>query len=67
MKTLWRKNQENSSDRISHTWAPLRCKQSDIAPIICCRLSLTPVENLHLDLQINIFGNFRKTSKKTYC
>ncbi len=23
MKTLWRKNQENSSDRISHAWAPL--------------------------------------------
>ncbi len=24
MKTLWRKNQENSNDRISHAWAPLR-------------------------------------------
>jgi hypothetical protein len=23
MKTLWCKNQENPSDRISHTWAPL--------------------------------------------
>jgi hypothetical protein len=23
MKTLWRKNQENPSDRISHAWAPL--------------------------------------------
>ncbi len=23
MKTLWCKNQENSSDRISHAWAPL--------------------------------------------
>jgi hypothetical protein len=23
MKTLWRENQENSSDRISHAWAPL--------------------------------------------
>ncbi len=23
MKTLWRKTQENSSDRISHAWAPL--------------------------------------------
>jgi len=23
MKTLWRKNQEKSSDRISHAWAPL--------------------------------------------
>jgi hypothetical protein len=23
MKTLWRKNQENSSDGISHAWAPL--------------------------------------------
>jgi hypothetical protein len=23
MKTLWRKNQENYSDRISHAWAPL--------------------------------------------
>ncbi len=23
MKTLWRQNQENSSDRISHAWAPL--------------------------------------------
>ena len=27
MKTLWRKNQENSSDRISHAWAPLNCKK----------------------------------------
>ncbi len=26
MKTVWRKNQENSSDRISHAWAPLRNK-----------------------------------------
>ncbi len=24
MKTLWRKNQENSSDRISHARAPLK-------------------------------------------
>ncbi len=24
MKTLWCKNQENPSDRISHAWAPLR-------------------------------------------
>jgi hypothetical protein len=24
MNTLWRKNQENSSDRISHAWAPLK-------------------------------------------
>jgi hypothetical protein len=23
MKTLWCKNQENPSDRISHAWAPL--------------------------------------------
>jgi hypothetical protein len=23
MKTLWCKNQENLSDRISHAWAPL--------------------------------------------
>jgi hypothetical protein len=23
MKTLWRKNQENPSDPISHAWAPL--------------------------------------------
>jgi hypothetical protein len=35
MKTLWRKNQENSSDRISHAWAPLnnnifckKCRQA---------------------------------------
>jgi hypothetical protein len=26
MKTLWCKNQENPSDRISHTWAPLKRK-----------------------------------------
>ncbi len=26
MKTLWCKNQENPSDRISHAWAPLRQK-----------------------------------------
>jgi hypothetical protein len=25
MKTLWCKNQENPSDRISHAWAPLNC------------------------------------------
>ncbi len=24
MKTLWCKNEENPSDRISHAWAPLR-------------------------------------------
>jgi hypothetical protein len=24
MKTLWCKNQENPSDRISHAWAPLK-------------------------------------------
>jgi hypothetical protein len=24
MKTSWRKYQENSSDRISHAWAPLK-------------------------------------------
>jgi hypothetical protein len=27
MKTLWCKNQENPSDRISHTWAPLRTEK----------------------------------------
>ncbi len=26
MTTLWCKNQENPSDRISHAWAPLRCQ-----------------------------------------
>jgi hypothetical protein len=26
MKTLWCKNQENPSDRISHAWAPLNKK-----------------------------------------
>jgi hypothetical protein len=30
MKTLWRKNQENSSDRISHAWAPLKSKSAEI-------------------------------------
>ncbi len=31
MKTVLRKNQENSSDRISHAWAPLKaqCHQID--------------------------------------
>jgi hypothetical protein len=26
MRTLWCKNQENPSDRISHAWAPLRLR-----------------------------------------
>ncbi len=30
MKTLWRKNQENSSDRISHAWAPLKVPKREI-------------------------------------
>jgi hypothetical protein len=30
MKTLWRKNQENSSDRISHAWAPLKGAKATI-------------------------------------
>jgi hypothetical protein len=30
MKTLWRKNQENSSDRISHAWAPLRAQLPNV-------------------------------------
>ena len=38
MKTLWPKNQKNSSDRISHAWAPL----SDIG-IRCTVLVVLPV------------------------
>ncbi len=30
MKTLWCKNQENPSDRISHAWAPLMFNSSII-------------------------------------
>jgi hypothetical protein len=33
MKTLWCKNQENPSDRISHAWAPLR--NFRMCPRIC--------------------------------
>jgi hypothetical protein len=32
MKTLWCKNQENPSDRISHTWAPLNFVFAGIQP-----------------------------------
>jgi hypothetical protein len=34
MKTLWRKNQKNSCDRISHAWAPLNSRRS-----ICLQFS----------------------------
>ncbi len=36
MKTLWRKNQENSSDRISHAWAPLRWSAAWIYEMPSC-------------------------------
>ncbi len=32
METLWRKNQENSSERISHAWAPLTGKNGRCTP-----------------------------------
>jgi len=42
MKTLWCKNQENPSDRISHAWAPLKVVTNekgeavgDVLTIIC--------------------------------
>jgi hypothetical protein len=38
MKTLWRKNQENSSDRISHAWAPLRAAPKDDSNISSAEL-----------------------------
>jgi hypothetical protein len=31
MKTLWCKNQENLSDRISHAWAPLSSPKADVS------------------------------------
>jgi hypothetical protein len=34
MRTLWRKNQENPSDRISHAWAPLRSPGIDSKELI---------------------------------
>ncbi len=30
MKTLWRKNQENLSYRISHAWAPLKMPKREM-------------------------------------
>jgi hypothetical protein len=36
MRTLWCKNQENPSNRISHAWAPLRCGQKSLISTIQC-------------------------------
>jgi hypothetical protein len=42
MKTLWCKNQENPSDRISHTWAPLTVLNFN-------KELITPKNMLHAD------------------
>jgi hypothetical protein len=66
MKTLWRKNQENSTDRISHAWAPLKNHSDDF----CNKLSADPdyhhcqcpiIYNIRLELtvpimQVGIYG-----------
>jgi hypothetical protein len=41
MKTLWCKSQENPSDRISHTWAPLKGEISGLE--IFSRLAVSRV------------------------
>jgi hypothetical protein len=35
MNTLWCKNQENPSDRISHAWAPLSAHMPHKNSLIC--------------------------------
>ncbi len=45
MRTLWCKNQENPSDRISHAWAPLNINQKLEALIITSKPELeTPYD-----------------------
>ncbi len=47
MKTLWCKNQENQSDRISHAWAPLILDFDQGS-----RCLLSPTRNSRIDLKL---------------
>ncbi len=42
MKTLWCKNLENPSDRISHAWAPLKGHGNEPVFPMCLHKSLWP-------------------------
>ncbi len=45
MRTLWCKNQENPSDRISHAWAPLNV--STTTRLMGMAETSSPVNNSH--------------------
>ena len=45
MKTLWCKNQENPSDRISHAWAP--SKETEDVTFLIVRRTLEMFQRFH--------------------
>jgi hypothetical protein len=51
MKTLWCKNQENPSDRISHAWAPLIGSKELVVEIIWYLRFILGIEKLVLGLR----------------
>jgi hypothetical protein len=52
MKTLWCKNQENPSDRISHAWAPLTISYSVGALQHMCKDSTTEAEGVREETRL---------------
>jgi hypothetical protein len=47
MKTLWCKNQENPSDRISHAWAPLKVASLNTQNIVILNIRCRRTKGLH--------------------
>ena len=58
MKTLWCKNQENPSDRISHAWAPLN--------IDLVRMH-TEHRSFILNISLNVQIQKKNNAKYKYC
>ena len=50
MKTLWCKNQENPSDRISHAWAPLKYESPSYFSIANYAVNLDSCGDIHCAL-----------------